>query len=225
MSRSPLPLDARRRVCGVAMLLCGTLALAAARTPGTLDSPAGVLERWRFPAMFTVWALALIVAGLAMVIAPRWVPFATAAAGGLLAAFIAGESFVGLRDWFNVAGAAGINLSSLADVVTLAAASCVAATVAVAVVMVVTWPEVRASRRQPPLVLLAALVAAGTPILLIGVHGETFTATAIGARLLSPSLPCAGAVALAGLCRRDTRLALLGSVVVALAADVALSLV
>lgn len=207
------------------MLLCGALALAAARTPGTLDSSAGVLERWRFPAMFTVWTLALIVAGLAMMIAPRRVPFATVPACGLLAASIAGESFVGLRDWFNVAGAAGINLSSLADVVTLAAASCVAATVAVAVVTVVTWPEVQAGRRQPSLLLLAALVAAGTPVLLIGVQGETFTATAIGARLLSPSLPCAGAVALAGLCRRDTRSTLLGTVVLALAADVTLSLV
>lgn len=145
--------------------------------------------------------------------------------GGLLAALIAAESFVGVRDWFNVAGSAGVNLSSLADVVTLAAGSGLAGTIATATVTVAVWPDATASRSRQPMWVSAGLIATATPIVLITARDGSFTATAIGAVFISPSLPCAAAVALAGICRRDLRLALLATAALILTSVAATSLI
>lgn len=200
------------------MLLCGLIGVAAATVPGRVSSYAGELQRWRFPATVPIWAIALLFLGVAMTFVPYRVPPAATAAGGLLAALIAGESFVGVRDWFNVAGSVGVNLSSLADVVTLAAGASVAGVAATAASAAAVWPGMWTGRSDRYLLAAAAGVAAGVPLVMIAASGGPFTATALGAAFLSPGLPCAAGLAAAAFCRRDVRAALLGTVVIALAA-------
>lgn len=206
------------RACGGVLLLCGLIGLAAATVPGRVSSYAGELQRWRFPATVPMWAIALLFLGVAMTVVPRRVPLAATAVGGLLAALVAGESFVGVRDWFNVAGSVGINLSSLADVVTLAAGASVAGVAATAASAAAVWPDAWRGRGDRYLLVAAAGVAAGVPLVLIATGAGPFTTTALGAAFLSQGLPCAAGLAVAAFCRRDVRAALLGTVVIALAA-------
>ncbi|MBV1854576.1 hypothetical protein [Catellatospora tritici] len=132
----------------------------------------------------------------------------------MLGLLIAGEGFVAVRDWFNVAGARGVALSNLADVVTIAAMTAVAGVVAALAGGVLAWPAGRSSGPpQRALLVIAATVAVGVPVIGAAVSGQ-MTVTTVGAVAVAWSLPWTSGLVAAAYAKPEVRRALVAAVAV-----------
>lgn len=190
--------------------LCGLAAAAAMAVPGRYPRfDGGELLTWIYPASTGVWAAGLLVAAVLLMARPPWASTrAVAAVAVLLSAQLAGISFVAVRDWFNAAGAGGIRLSSLADVVTIAAGLCVVTAIATYAGAALLWRErvIRTPRWRPTRPRLAATGIAVAVLLpaITGAISGSMTITSLGVYALTWSLPWGGALLAAAYLDRQT---------------------
>lgn len=192
------------RTAGAVMAVSGVAGVVAVLVPGRDWAPdGGVHLTWRYPPVVGLWAVVILIMGCLIVVAPRRLS-AAAAVGGLLALLLAGEGFVAVRDWFNVAGASGVALSSLADVVTIAAATCVCGLFAAVAGVYLAWPALW--RSFPPrrgFLVAAVVVVGGIPLLALLLSGPPPHVTGAGAVLAAWSLPWACALVAAAYATRQ----------------------
>jgi hypothetical protein len=154
---------------GAFILACAVTAGAAATVPGRVVTAGGTRIGWTYPPQLWALLLALVVAGVVVMSHPEWARSAAAVAA-IVAAQVAGNGVVMVRDWFNTNGTSGLGQYRLASVITWAAVVALAGAAAAVAAAAVVWREPAdgwhgLAPARPGYVALGAAVALLLPLI------------------------------------------------------------
>ena len=127
-------------VGGAFIVACAVVAALSMEVPDWVVKTDAPRPGWHYPPTMWPLLLALGAAGVAVMMRQRWARGASAVAA-IVAAQIAGNGLIAIREWFFLSGLGGMRQHTIAALVTYAAVVALAATAGGVVAAAVAWRE------------------------------------------------------------------------------------